>query len=967
MSGEQRNDLERGGFRPDSRPAAPHAAEGLAGPAAVLRRLPRQVPRVGRAAEFTYLQSQFDDVLAGRGGRLLFVSGDPGVGKTRLVLDLAGYVRSRGSGFLAGRYLRSAGPAYGPWVEALQVVLRVAWTGENLATARPYQAELAGIFPDIPALAGQPTGHLEFAPEEQRRRLYEGVAEVVLGLARQNPYVLFIDDLQWAPGLSLLAHAARRVAGAPVLLIGAYRAAEFHDQPHLVREHADLHRNRLFTEVPLAPFTEAETGELTAHYFGADAALQLADPLYRTTRGNAFFIEEVLRSLVESGGVRDTGTEWIVVDPGQMQIPGSMRLAVSERVTRLGPALQDVLTAASVLGQEFSFPVLHAFTELAEADLVAALDRALAARLIRDVSTPVDERYAFWDDQVQEVLYESISPPRRYRFHRKAGEALEHLFAGRTEDLAEELARHYGAAHDPEKLAHYALVGAEKSFRLHNWTRARRLYDEAATALAGLPDTPDNRRRRATACLKRVMVGFVADNPAHNLERLAEAEAAIEDLLPAGNGRTQEGERRAGDADTILAAQIHYWTGRLLVYRLDYPAAVPYFERVQRMAEAAGNPELRDLAISSLGRTWAEAGDFLRATPLLRAAAPALAVSGNWAEWIWNHSFLGFSLAAQGRRAEAVEHLEQALERCRTAGIRNLIGPAYLHLALVHYFGDDPAAMAEAARQGVRAGEQTDNLFPAFLSSGALAWAESRLGHSAAADEWLARYEDLGQRLGGGVFVYSDVFRAASAEISLRAGRYTESRDQALAALELAQRAESRWAAGLARRVLAEAVARCTDTPGPDIDAHLAAAREDFLAGGAWVDAARTALLGARLAAERGDRRAAAVYRGQVAEAFERTGRPDEAAAVRRGTEQRPASPTAPAYPDGLSEREVQVLRLIAAGRTTKEIAADLIVSVATVERHITNLYTKIDARGRAEATAYAIRRGLAAPPDPSN
>lgn len=262
-------------------------------------------------------------------------------------------------------------------------------------------------------------------------------------LCRRVPLCLLLDDLQWAPGLDLLAHVARRLPESRALIVGTYRTQEFGERPALLQTWAELNRTRLATQLPLALLSEVETAELVAHFFGAQLAVRLREPVFRQTRGNAFFVEEVLRFLVEGGTVRLGAAGWELTGPAQVSLPESMKLAVAERVARLGESARETLVQAAVLGQEFSFPTLRAMTGRSEEQLVEEIERAVAARLLVDRSSPGEERYAFADDQVQEVLYEDISTPRRRRYHLRAGQGLETVYADDLAPHLEELSRHF--------------------------------------------------------------------------------------------------------------------------------------------------------------------------------------------------------------------------------------------------------------------------------------------------------------------------------------------------------------------------------------------------------------------------------------------------------------------------------------------------------------------------------------------
>ncbi|MBI3966744.1 MAG: AAA family ATPase, partial [Chloroflexi bacterium] len=408
-----------------------------------------------------------------------------GVGKSRLAHEIGAYTRERGGLLLEGAYLRDGNAAYAPWIEALRPTLR-GLTAQTLEPIRAvYGPELARLFPEL----GPPNQDApKVDPEEQRRRLYDGLTELVLALSREAPVVLVVNDLHWAPGLAVLSHLARRIGQARVLLVGTYREQELLDQPVLLQKWAELNRERLALQVKLRPLSGDETEQFIAQYFGPELGAALRAPLHAPTHGNAFFLEEVLRSLVETGVIGTDSGRWTLVDLTQVALPASIRLVVEERVARLGEEGREVLGQASVLGQELSFGALRALTGRSEEALLDVVERAIAARLLVDRPAGYEERYAFAGDQVQQVLYGAILAPRQRRLHLRAAQALESLYADRLENDLDELARHYLEGNDLEKALEYTVRAGKRAFALTSWEQAVLHFETALELLAELPE-----------------------------------------------------------------------------------------------------------------------------------------------------------------------------------------------------------------------------------------------------------------------------------------------------------------------------------------------------------------------------------------------------------------------------------------------------------------------------------------------
>ena len=453
------------------RPARWEDASGLA----TLLYRPGQSPFVGRAAELGFLREEFEAVASGGGGRLVLITGEAGVGKTRLVRQLAEQVRVGGAKFLEGRYLREEGTPFGPWGEILREGMRGISRDEAALAVGPYAGDLLRVFPELEAQLGEETGEATSLPGPQLG-LYSGIAHVLDSLSQWVPLIVLVNDLQWAPGLSLLAHLARRLKDSRILLIGAYREHEFNARLTLAQEWADLNVARLFAHIRLQPLGADQTRALVAQQFGDEVAGTLASRVHQATQGNPFFIEEVLRSLAEHGAIRYSEDHWEAAGPLAITLPRSVQLLLEERLAGMRQESRDVLEQAAVLGQSFSFAVLQEMTGREEEDLLGPIDQGITGGLLHDTSSPEEERYTFVDPQVQQVLYEGISPPRRRRLHRRAARALEALHGSEHHAHPEELARHFAEGNEPEQAAAYAFRAGDEAEAAAAWPRAIELY-----------------------------------------------------------------------------------------------------------------------------------------------------------------------------------------------------------------------------------------------------------------------------------------------------------------------------------------------------------------------------------------------------------------------------------------------------------------------------------------------------------
>ncbi|MBI3964514.1 MAG: AAA family ATPase [Chloroflexi bacterium] len=611
---------------------------------------------VGRAAELARLKAELDAVASGEGGRLILIGGDPGVGKTRLAQEVGLYAWSKGGLLLEGSYLRETSVPLRTWVEALRPALRNLDRGETVRLVGSYGAELGQIFPDLTERLGQLPAVAPATPEEQRLRRFDAITQLITGLSLRTPLVLILNDLQWMPGLGLLTHVARQLGESRALVIGTYRKHELKQRAALTQGWAELNRTRLASHLLLQPLPEAEAAELIERYFGPEPARQLRDPIYRRTKGNPFFLEEVIHSLSETGVVRATVTGWEVLDPERISIPDTIKSVVAERVDRLGELGREVLTQAAVLGQEFSLPVLQALTGKTEDELLDVLERAILARLLVDRSVAGEERFAFADDQVQEVLYESIASVRRRRAHLKAGQAIAAIYAGRLQDRVEDLAYHYLAGNDLELAITYALEAGERAFNLSVWSRAITHFE---TALEQSRQLPEDLPRRAHILERLVEMEWVTGRPG-----LGHSAEAIELFTRLGDKRKAAwvhglagrawASGSAGRCDSNEALVHHEAAVALLesepdspekafalsrlgfslaINQLELDRGLAYLEQASAIAERLGDPNQATIAYLYLGVPLAHRGELARAKQVaFRSLEVAASATDPWAK-----------------------------------------------------------------------------------------------------------------------------------------------------------------------------------------------------------------------------------------------------------------------------------------------------------------------------------------------
>jgi DNA-binding CsgD family transcriptional regulator len=947
-------------------------------------------PFVGRERELEALEVMLAAARAGHGGITMLV-GEAGIGKTRTASELARSAAGRGGVVLWGScYEGGWSPPYGPWVEAVEPVVRErspAELAEQLGVGAPV---LAAVVPAVrerlPELPPPP----ELGVEESRFRVCEAFVRLLTGA---EPVVVVLDDLHCADrsSLGLLEYLGRSVGDLRVLVVGTYRDAEVGLTHPLGACLAELGRHGVARRLPLSGLSPAEAEALVAQLYGAlDASVVSA--ILREAEGSPFYIGELVRHF------RARGRE------GLADIPEGIRQAVGGRVARLAPDTVRLLSLASAFSGPFESSVLGVVSELDDERLLDCLDEALRAGLIRGAGE--GDRYQFAHALIRQTLYDELSPSRQARLHRRIARALESVHAGRELDVAAELAhqfRHSRSLPGAEHGLRYALAAAERAGAAHAAAEAAELLRIAA--VLGEESEPSRRAdvlcRLALAEADAIELDESAATVNEALAALAEAGA---DDATAGEFLGEVGSRLkdAGAPDSVLAPI------------------------VKRGLEAVG--DRRDLAwarlqLIRLPLERRRSGSFEYA--VWRGFDPdALAiVRGSGDELDFARSLEPLDIASRGE-AEALLELIRGWEH-PAAKIHGLTVVArvllYRHGAL--------DVSAEVARELLEVSELYGSLSGQAFANVLLAEIAAARGEFAAAQRTAEAAATLIARLGRGhrlrhwragtgllaTYVGGDWSALARSHLELALGAGAGwpwmslvAADAALAYARAGERAKAeRLLAALTPAVadqeaamtgLSEAVGRAASVVW-ELELRAFAERYRRLAL-ALSSAGMTETLGssssltlARMGSLLGKENEAARWFARARDELDTSGqRPlraivdyDEALARRRSGSAGAAPLLAAAkaefealgmtfwlaraealegaieepYAAGLTRRELEVLRLLAAGRSNKEIAAELVLSVHTAERHVANIYRKIGARNRADAAAFAARQQL--------
>jgi DNA-binding CsgD family transcriptional regulator/tetratricopeptide (TPR) repeat protein len=844
----------------------------------------------GRRVQWAQLWSVYLQAIGGT-GRVALLAGEPGVGKSRLLNELAAQSEKVGAVVLRGSASNGEHmPEYLPFLEALGRSFRLISDRELQHLVGGSASILLDLFPDLETRLQQ--GALTNTPKDQVRfRLHEAIGGYLIALATKSPVVMILDDLQWADAasLDLLQALAAWQQTAALSIVGSYRSDELERNPALDRILVDLNRERRLAVIAIPALDIEELADLVLYRIGAPLNAAGLTFLQELSEGNPFFAEELLRAWAEDGSLSQTSAGWVLRTEHANSFPDGISGAIRRRLDGIDSATLTLLRVAAVYGRTFSTDVL---ASAASADLEAIEGQLEGASRRLLVSLDGRGHGTFTHRLIREYLYRELTPAGRRRLHAAIGEALEAKWKIEPEQSLTELVSHLELGEAGSRGVYYARLAADRALRSFAPTDALRFL-ENALAMSEL-DSP----RRGDLLLSSVEAAILAGSEDTIEAACAAARAWFSSVQdPLGVARIDR-LRTHADGGRVVLATAHQELEAVF-------EAVGADSRVA--ATAVGRRYFQRAWLAIMEGAWEDAARTLGMGP------PFAIPFGGEPLSTLSRLPRGFTAFQQGRYVEAIDEWQRATSSMSFP--EEVLTPLQLSLYSMLSLGLAKLGRVDEAHRyrNELLAKSKGLAAPAPFAKSALTLVVLSFLHMDEPDPIQDRYSSL---------------------LEMRGEIHWVLVDRVLGLLDLARHD---WPAAHNHLISAEATARDEGFRPELAYTLLARAKLEFARGGrgstlrghglmqdAKVLFAELGMTGAQAEAESG---------------FGTLGATNES--------------------HGLSAREANVLRLVAAGHSNRRIAVALSLSEKTVANHMTNIFNKIGVSNRAGAAGFAHREGI--------
>ena len=653
-------------------------------------------PFVGRQKELGQLIECYQLAKKGQ-GQVVGIVGEPGVGKSRLLLQLRAVLPQGEYSYLEGECLHyGEATAYLPMVNALRDYFHIEEGKAEALNRRKLKQRISqldkrlmAVLPPLEELLSfkvDDEQYLKLEPQMKRTRIFEAIRTLLIRESENKPLVLVFEDLHWIDKTSevLLDQIIARLPGAHILLLLLYRPE--YTNPWTSKTY--------YSQIRVDELSEETSAQMVqAILKGGKAAPDLTQLILDRAVGNPLFMEEFTHTLLERGYIeRKDGHYILTVKPTDIQVPDTVQGIIAARMDRLEKDLKETMQIASVIGREFQLSLLQTVTNLRD-KLEVCLSELQSLEFIHERMAFPELEYIFKHALTQEVAYMSLLLKKRKQLHKSIAEAIEQLYPDRLEKFYEILANHYSRSDNLVKAYQYLKLSGDKACRNYSLWEAFRSYKEALNVLSKLPATEENKRKNIEIRLLMdfPMIGLAY--PEDSLEILQEGERLSKELgdeksltnfhwimscccgvkgrALEGIGYAESAFKQAKEADDIYQMVAsgceliinNFWLGEYSRVVEVASEAIALLEKTKRESDYFGRPfNTYSQILGMCGCTKGLQGDFKEAEELCQKALGFARDIDNRYSLGMVEGLYGQMLAIKGEGQRALEHCQEAMK-----------------------------------------------------------------------------------------------------------------------------------------------------------------------------------------------------------------------------------------------------------------------------------------------------------------
>ena len=737
-----------------------------------LKSLMTEPPLVGRQHELEELMLFLDSTMHGK-GKTVFITGEAGAGKTRLIKKFLNMANEKQIALLSGRCYSDVAAPYFPFMEAFDSYFQTT-NKETAPPAKPThqsgseqveQAEneeaqikawLAG-----PKQTGKISRFENLTPQAWKELAVVAVTKALLAIASKKPTILFIDDLHWADSasLALLHYISQSIDSSRVLVLATYRSEELIDDEEghrhpLVETLRIMNREDLYTEIKLANLDQNCISEVAEKILGGPLHPEFAAKLASESQGNPLFIVESLRFLVESAGLVEDKGQWLL-SVGEVGIPPKIKNIILRRVDLLKPAQKRVLDLASAIGDRFDIELLGA---VLGQDSLEVLETLNAVANSSSLVCSEGNYFKFDHSKIREAIYGEISTPLKKGYHARIAETIEAKFKGFKNIPVNELAYHYGQSGNKEKAIEYSLIAGEAALAQFSNIEALKHFNYVLDVASNFPEYSDK---------KSIALEMIGDSLSANCKfnqalevyehlisletgkvKLRAYRKAIEAIIR-GSAKLKKGVELAKQAEPYLIFD-RLENARIAFKKLamQKPGLEGYLDRHKQNAEILqifeqeySLPDVADvLEVSSLNEiNWVSKENGLSQT--MRSLVMHKELYGDSLELAIVTWWATGNLLAAGLIQESKDKLNEAIQICEKVKDYAHLASCYVTLGrLLEVWGQTEEALSMSL-QGLKYYEKTEGRQNIRVLAD-LARQNAKLGNLERAEEWLKLWKN---------------------------------------------------------------------------------------------------------------------------------------------------------------------------------------------------------------------------------